>query len=412
MKRTQFRSKRFAKGIMGSFASLLTAFFLFSAESVFPDQPEAASLSLSTSKITMVAGVTVSSQIDIDDAENLAGCTFTLVYPRDVLELEGPGVQSDYFAIFQDQRADASPAEIDLWQYNCENAGKVMISGANAPGQFGESGAATLFTVDFRVVDTPPSGPFSIRLVQTELCNGPAGWGTDVNGNGVCDDGDVAEGAPVLLMAQQDQSSWQYSVLLDDFFTDPLAMLKIESVGDTDGDGLPDALENNCCTFFDDHDTDNDGLWDGVEDKNGNCVVEADETDPCDFDSDRDGICDGLEDVNHNGLADAGELDPRNSDSDGDGFDDKKEMDYGMDPLDPDSPHVICIGEFAQDSCHDWYANLGEWMAENRQNEDIENLIYIRFRKDNDHTVEELVIQEGLLVGLENGEIVLEPQVR
>ena len=123
---------------------------------------------------------------------------------------------------------------------------------------------------------------------------------------------------------------------------------------DTDGDGLPDDLENTTCTDPFDADTDDDGIPDGVEDANHNGVVDPGETDPCladtdgdsiqdgtelgytladigpdtdtdvfqpdldpvsktdplDVDSDEDGIPDGMEDANHNGSVDAGETDP------------------------------------------------------------------------------------------------------
>jgi hypothetical protein len=64
---------------------------------------------------------------------------------------------------------------------------------------------------------------------------------------------------------------------------------------DTDGDGLPDNLENSWCTDPNDADTDNDGIIDGVEDANHNGVVDSGETNPCNIDTDGDGIQDGTE---------------------------------------------------------------------------------------------------------------------
>jgi YD repeat-containing protein len=64
---------------------------------------------------------------------------------------------------------------------------------------------------------------------------------------------------------------------------------------DSDGDGLPDSLENTICTDPFDADTDDDGISDGVEDGNHNGVVDYGETDPCDIDTDDDGIQDGTE---------------------------------------------------------------------------------------------------------------------
>ncbi|MBI5914063.1 MAG: hypothetical protein HY842_01700, partial [Bacteroidetes bacterium] len=57
-------------------------------------------------------------------------------------------------------------------------------------------------------------------------------------------------------------------------------------------------------------DDDADGLYNHFEDKNGNGVVDAGETDPDNPDTDGDGLQDGSEDANHNGVVDAGETDP------------------------------------------------------------------------------------------------------
>lgn len=146
---------------------------------------------------------------------------------------------------------------------------------------------------------------------------------------------------------------------------------------DSDGDGLPDDLEDTTCTDPNDADTDDDGISDGVEDANHDGEPDPCETDPCDIDSDGDGIhdgtelgytlddigpdtdtsvfqpdldptttthplnpdtdedglSDGQEDTNHNGRVDAGETDPGNGDTDGDGYDDGEEVNAGSDPL-------------------------------------------------------------------------------
>ncbi len=141
---------------------------------------------------------------------------------------------------------------------------------------------------------------------------------------------------------------------------------------DSDGDGLPDALDPNPT----DADTDDDGLVDGnagSEDLNANGIFEPNETDPLnpdtdgdgifdgterglttpetedtdisagffvadqdtsttsdptDADSDEDGVLDGNEDKNHDGWSDpaAAETDPENQDTDGDGIFDGTEI--------------------------------------------------------------------------------------
>ena len=108
-------------------------------------------------------------------------------------------------------------------------------------------------------------------------------------------------------------------------------------------------------------DVDADGLSDGTEDADGDGVVDAGETDPCDKDTDKDGVADGTEvasgcmdpldedtddddapdgqeDKNQNGVVDAGETDPCDPDTDNDGLTDGGEIGVdGTDPLNPDT---------------------------------------------------------------------------
>jgi len=108
---------------------------------------------------------------------------------------------------------------------------------------------------------------------------------------------------------------------------------------DSDGDNLPDLLEDSICTESYDADTDDDGISDGVEDANRNGLVDTGETDPCLTDTDGDGIQDGTEigltqdDIGPDTdtgvfIPDADPsttTDPLNVDSDGDGFLDGEE---------------------------------------------------------------------------------------
>ena len=89
---------------------------------------------------------------------------------------------------------------------------------------------------------------------------------------------------------------------------------------DTDGDGIPDAIETNGDGTYDqgidtdplDEDTDNDGILDGIEDSNQNGETEDTETDPLNPDTDGDNIADGKEDISLDGVIDFGETDPLN----------------------------------------------------------------------------------------------------
>ena len=98
-----------------------------------------------------------------------------------------------------------------------------------------------------------------------------------------------------LTSAQYDSAgddallSYQYDALGN--ITDYYIVLS-----DSDGDGLPNAIENaSPCLNANDADTDDDGILDGTEDANHDGVVDIDETDPCNIDTDNDGIQDGTE---------------------------------------------------------------------------------------------------------------------
>ena len=124
------------------------------------------------------------------------------------------------------------------------------------------------------------------------------------------------------------------NLIVDPGETDPLV-----ANADTDHDGLTDAAEVACGYDPNDPDMDKDGLLDGLEDKNGDCVLNLGETDPRRVDTDCDGLIDGVEDANHNGAVDPGETDPADPDSDGDGLTDGVEAGVTLNP-DP----VTCPG--------------------------------------------------------------------
>lgn len=140
-------------------------------------------------------------------------------------------------------------------------------------------------------------------------------------------------------------------------------ILTLPGLIDSDGDSLPDSLENMTCTNPNDADTDDDGILDGTEDANHNGQQDGNETDPCDMDSDNDGIYDGTElgytledlgadtntDIFHADLDPSTNTNPLLNDSDGDGFGDGQEdlngngiCDFGeTDPCDSESYPVL-----------------------------------------------------------------------
>lgn len=102
--------------------------------------------------------------------------------------------------------------------------------------------------------------------------------------------------------------------------------------GDDDADGVPNEVEGNSDTDGDglldrmDPDSDGDRIPDSLEDRNGDGVVQAWETDRISADTDGDGLLDGEEDANHNGIVDPGETSPLLRDTDGDWLDDGEDQ--------------------------------------------------------------------------------------
>lgn len=115
---------------------------------------------------------------------------------------------------------------------------------------------------------------------------------------------------------------------------------------DSDGDGIPDDIEQQHGTDWNNPDTDGDGIPDGLEDLNANGIVDEGETNPRLQDSDRDGLDDGDEDLNLNGRLDSDETSPWLPDTDSDGASDLHERRSGTDPR--DSASLFRITGFQQ----------------------------------------------------------------
>jgi hypothetical protein len=112
---------------------------------------------------------------------------------------------------------------------------------------------------------------------------------------------------------------------------------------DTDGDGVPDSVEQSNGTDPKNADSDGDGLTDGEEAKQG--------SDPHSPDTDGDGVPDDEEaalgtsplqaDSDGDGIDDKEEIErgsnPRLADTDGDGLSDGAELEKGTDPFNDDS---------------------------------------------------------------------------
>ena len=198
---------------------------------------EHATLSLSSDKTNVCPGEEFIVDINVDEAEGIAGCAFTFLYPEDAVSLNGEDpISTGFFDIFYDDRDGAMPEQIEPWDQNTANSGRILLSGTCididpvSGGGGASTGPRTLFSISMKAkAAAEPETPLFFELARTLLCNGPAGWGGDDDNNGQWDEGDEYEGAPVLVKAypigspQWDSSSAEddFEILLDSFDLNP-----------------------------------------------------------------------------------------------------------------------------------------------------------------------------------------------
>jgi len=146
--------------------------------------------------------------IILDDRSQVAGCALTLNY--DPAILTPPTTSADAVAV---PTGDVTFALVNAGNLNFkvahrENAaepGKVYLSGValntNDGGAHPDPQQVELFSVYFTVRNNVFLGAtFNFSITQSELFNPDAGYGTDINGNGIFDAGTDTRGKlPVLI---------------------------------------------------------------------------------------------------------------------------------------------------------------------------------------------------------------------
>ena len=265
-----------------------------------------------TEAAQFMQGDSIYLNIIVDDSTGLAGCAFTVTYDATLLDppatnADGTPVDNSVTSVFP-FTFQSEP----MHRENSAEAGKVYLAGATIDESTGGAKAgqidAVLFTLIFKVKDDAAIGAtFNFGLDQTWLMNPDAGYGTDVDGDGVYDAGDGDQKAPVtVLVGAVAQGEAGYDNF-DCSGEDPCAFPEIAN-------NLPQssvALEVVACP-----DADSDGLCDSVETNTGTYVDAGDTgSDPNNADSDGDGLNDG-EEVNTYGT------NPNKTDTDGDGYSD------------------------------------------------------------------------------------------
>lgn len=210
----------------------------------FPVHAGAVSLNLTSASQTVVPGQDVKVDITVNDPAGVSGAVLSLRYPGGILGLDATPVTTNFFNTVS-QSTDGEAPPIELWQANTGTRGVVNLAGL----VIGDAAAGTdvLFSIHFHVNADAPAGPVVLVLQPAQICDGPAGWGTDVNNNGIYDrtDGDAFESVPALYhvaTAPADenddiQSTVTTSVLLAMLSPDPVLPLLI-TANDTGGGGI------------------------------------------------------------------------------------------------------------------------------------------------------------------------------
>ena len=166
--------------------------------------------------------------IGVSDLQNIAGCAFTAVYPNDVLlppVVNAEGLSTDVTSTFDFSfTKDGTTTQTN--RQGTTSSGKVYFSGAaidmtSGGGKYPNPtpGASfPLFIAKFKVKPDAAPGTYYLNLIQTELHNPAAGYGTE---------GDPQSTAPVPILVgavpKTDTANWDnltggaFPVLLSGF---------------------------------------------------------------------------------------------------------------------------------------------------------------------------------------------------
>lgn len=259
--------------------------------------------------------------IVLDDPTMVAGCAFTLTYDQAFFTApttSAEGVSSEIWGTFPFTFVQGEVTTDTHRENNQVGEGKILFSGAainevTGGGKYGSVGEVTLFRVKFLVNPGIAGGSTSISLVQTELLNEAAGWGSGTTPEPVpLLTGAVAQGGDGFDNFDCSSPPCAFPVLLESLPAPVTASVDIVACVDGDADGLCDRYETNTGTFISPTDAG---------------------TDPANPDTDGDGMIDGWEVDNllNPVLNDASE------DSDGDGSTNLEEYECESDPNDPNS---------------------------------------------------------------------------
>ena len=263
----------------------------------------AVSLNLTGSQWNFARGAVFTVNVVAYEITDTDGIVVSLTYPAEVVSPDILPVTTSFFQTHVDDLAEDGLESV--WSAGLDTPGTIYLTGLfpTHSAAAGIPDTAVLFTLHFRVKASAPAGSYAMRLNQSGLCNGPAGWGTDVNNNGVYDggDNDLKQFAPLVYSSlpdpragREEPDRTETEILLDDFENAPFFSFSVldENGGGTDPGGGDDPGDGG---GGQDADADNDG----VPDDEDGCPADPLKTEPgtcgCglpETDSDNDGIPD------------------------------------------------------------------------------------------------------------------------
>ena len=261
--------------------SLLIFLLILSVSFLYETVSYAVTLELNSSQTVLSPKDSLTVNIIAKNATELSGAVLSLEFPESVFTLEETPVTTDFFKSQSPFTEEAS----SVWSANTDTKGELYLAGVAMNRDSGDEilpDELTLFSVHFSVkAGGAGAGPQVITLIQSSLCNGPAGWGNDRNNNAKYNPGDTYEKASLLYTVTVDSQTGQQvdssvinaDVMLETITPAPSLILTVlpkgtDSSQDTDNDISVDECpydsskltSGECGCGVPDTDSDGDGV--------------------------------------------------------------------------------------------------------------------------------------------------------
>lgn len=189
--------------------SMLIFLLAFCVSFFYETVSYAVTLELSSSNTVLSSKDLLTVNIIAKEPAELSGVLLSLEFPESVFTLEETPVTTVFFKSQSPFNGDSS----SVWSANTDTNGEVSLVGVVMNRDSVDEilpDEITLFSVHFSVkAGASSEGTQVITLIQSSLCNGPAGWGNDKNNNGKFNPGDSYEKAPLLYTITAESATGQ-----------------------------------------------------------------------------------------------------------------------------------------------------------------------------------------------------------